>query len=239
MISIQAIERLEHIRVLDKKHKSKVLTFYENRNNSDGMILDETANRFEEILDKIGRYKKLIVVLDSRGGSISASWRIAILVKSRQSPTMVTIPEKAKSSATLIALAANQIIMLENAELGPLDPQTEYEGQNVSALDLMNSTDPVLRSRAERVVNQMREYISLLVKEEEVANRLANRLLLLDEQHASHISPIFFDEAKSLGLPVTVEMDLDVRALHVMYKRCNFCEHHPSTVIEYFPFNDV
>lgn len=144
---------------------------------------------------------------------------------------------KAKSSATLIAAAADELVMFENAELGPLDPQNEYDGRFVSALDLLNSSDEVIRSSAERVINQMREYISLIVNDQELANRLTDRFLLLDEQHASHNSPIFFKEAKSLGLKVIGKMDIDIRALHVFYKRCNFCSHNPSVIQEYFPFN--
>lgn len=210
------------------------MTFYENPKSSDGMIIDETANLFDEILDWIGPYRKLMIILDSQGGLISATWRMARLIKERQGSTTTIIPEKAKSAATLIAIASNEIAMFKNAELGPLDPQVSYRGQFVSALDLLNASDPVLRSVAERALEQMREYISLLVNDRELAERLANRLLLRDEQHASHVSPILLDEAKSLGLPLRSETDTEIKNLHNLYKRTTFCEHNTSIIMEYY-----
>ena len=67
-------------------------------------------------------------------------------------------------------------------------------------------------------------------------DQVCDRFLLLDRQHASHASSVFQDEARELNLPVVGSMDLDIRALHQLYKSSTFCEHDTSTIIEYFPF---
>jgi len=239
MLSEETIERLKRIKIIEKKFESKVLTFYQNPNSDFGMIGEQTVTDFQNVLNSIDPFRKLMIIADSKGGLMDPGWRVAILVKRRQGTVTVIVPEEARSAATLLAFAAEKIVMLENAQLGVLDPQMDYQGQQVSALDLMNSGDPVIRSRANRIVEQMREYISVLLEdrlERSDIDRICDRFLLLDRTHASHMSSIFQDEVRELKLPVISSMDLDIRALHRLYKSSFFCEHKPSTIIEFYPF---
>lgn len=239
MLSERAIERLQRIKILETKFKSRVLTFYQNPTCDFGMITESTVADFQNGLSAIEPFKKLIILLDCKGGLMDAGWRIAASIKRRQGPVTVVIPEEARSVATLMAFGSDEIVMFENAQLGVLDPQISYQGQQVSALDLMNSDDPVIRSRASRIVDQMKEFIRNLLENKlrpTEINQVCNRFLLLDREHASHMSSVFQDEAQALKLPVVGNMDLDIRALHQLYKSSVFCEHQPSTIIEYFPF---
>jgi hypothetical protein len=81
--------------------------------------------------------------LDSGGGKASAAYKIALLLRSRARILRVVIPDYAKSAATLLALAADEIYMGEAAELGPLDAQIGYEkaGMTISALDVARSLE--------------------------------------------------------------------------------------------------
>jgi ClpP class serine protease len=239
MLSEETIERLKRIKIIEKKFESKVLTFYQNSNSDFGMIGEQTVTDFQNALNSIDPFRKLMIIADSKGGLMDAGWRIAVLVKRRQASVTVVIPEEARSAATLVAIAAENIMMLENAQLGVLDPQMDYQGQQVSALDLINCGDPVITSKANRIVDQMREYIHILLEgklKRPDIDRVCDRFLLLDRTHASHMSSIFQDEVRELKLPVISSMDLDIRALHRLYKSSFFCEHKPSTIIEFYPF---
>jgi hypothetical protein len=65
----------------------------------------------------------LDVILHSPGGSpFMAEWVVSFL-RSKFSPIRVIVPHSAKSAAAMIAFAADEIIMDERGELGPIDPQ--------------------------------------------------------------------------------------------------------------------
>ena len=87
---------------------------------------DIDAGCFDNVvasLDEIGHQDKLSLVLNSPGGSIEFAFRIAKAVREKCDHLDVVVPKQAKSAATLIALAADQILFGRFGELGPLDPQ--------------------------------------------------------------------------------------------------------------------
>lgn len=63
------------------------------------------------------------LVLHTPGGLVIAALQIARAIQRRKGRTRVIIPHYAMSGGTLIALAADEIIMSKNAVLGPIDPQ--------------------------------------------------------------------------------------------------------------------
>lgn len=65
----------------------------------------------------------LDVLLHSGGGDINSAYQIAELLRNHSKKLNVLVPIYAKSAATLLTLAADEIVMGELAELGPLDTQ--------------------------------------------------------------------------------------------------------------------
>src|SRR6202047_496557 len=65
----------------------------------------------------------LDLVLHAPGGLVLAATQIAHAVLKRKGKVAVFVPHYAMSGGTLIALAANEIVMSEDAGLGPVDPQ--------------------------------------------------------------------------------------------------------------------
>lgn len=63
------------------------------------------------------------LILHSPGGSPEAAESIVAVLRSQFKHVRVLVPLMAKSAATMIALAANEILMPISAELGPIDPQ--------------------------------------------------------------------------------------------------------------------
>jgi hypothetical protein len=63
------------------------------------------------------------LILHSPGGSPEAAESIVAVLRGQFKTVRVLVPVMAKSAATMIALAANEILMPLSAELGPIDPQ--------------------------------------------------------------------------------------------------------------------
>src|SRR6184192_4839577 len=65
----------------------------------------------------------LDLILHTPGGLVLAATQIARAVSKRKGKVTVFVPHYAMSGGTLIALAADEIVMDPNAVLGPVDPQ--------------------------------------------------------------------------------------------------------------------
>src|SRR5215470_9001210 len=63
------------------------------------------------------------VWIESGGGSADTAFKLALMLRHYSSLIRVVIPDYAKSAATLLALAGNEIYMAPGAEMGPLDMQ--------------------------------------------------------------------------------------------------------------------
>ena len=63
------------------------------------------------------------LILHTPGGLVLAAGQIAHALRAHQGKITVFVPHYAMSGGTLIAMAADAIVMDENAVLGPVDPQ--------------------------------------------------------------------------------------------------------------------
>jgi len=63
------------------------------------------------------------VILQTPGGDIDAAFLIAKLLRKKAKKVNIIVPLFAKSAGTLICLSADQIILTDLSELGPLDTQ--------------------------------------------------------------------------------------------------------------------
>lgn len=117
--------------------------------------------------------------------------------------------------------------------------EDDFPHSIISALDLMDSTDKILKGQAKRSIAQTSEYIKNICQKKlnskEKTEKVVKRLLLEDRVHASHYSTIKAGEVRILGFKVKTETQIDIRALHTLYRQHHFCEHDPSTIIEYLP----
>lgn len=233
----ELLDRQELIRNIERDLQSKVITFYRNPHHENGgIITEETYNEFRTALDYISELDPLAIIINSKGGSLYFGWRVASCIMNRSGNTTIYIPEEALSAASMVALPAERIVMFDrNSQLSPVDPQYEYEGQLVSALDLLNDEDPVRRSSAQHAIDQTKIFLRQLCGSRltgEQLNRLVERFLLIDRVHADHISSIFPNELICLGLSIDIKSHIDIRALHEAYRRHRF-NGDSSTIIEY------
>ncbi len=75
-----------------------------------------------QIIEKI-EGPNLDILLHSPGGSAEATESIVTTLRNKFQNIRFIIPSYAKSAATMLALSGDEIIMDQNAELGPIDPQ--------------------------------------------------------------------------------------------------------------------
>ena len=107
-------------RNLEKRRKSKIFLFIENR--QDHICIPQRNTIFAK-KNELRNVDKLEVLLFSGGGHAEYAFQLAKLFRRHAKKLNVIVPFEAKSAATLMCLAADTIFMGERAELGPLDVQ--------------------------------------------------------------------------------------------------------------------
>ncbi len=162
----------------------------------------------------------LDIILHTPGGLVLASLQIARAINKHPGKVTVFVPHYAMSGGTLIALAADEIVMCEHAVLGPVDPQV---GQLPAAsilravsrkpVEHLEDKTLVLADQAEMAIVEVRKSIYELLIDNfptEKAEELAN---ILSEGRWTHDFSITYEIAKELGLPVSNEMPKEVMEL--------------------------
>jgi ATP-dependent protease ClpP protease subunit len=87
---------------------------------------DEQMLWLYEHLRRIGRQPKVSLWLYSRGGSTVVPVKVVQLIREFCDEFAVLVPYRAHSASTHIALGADEIVMTEMSELGPVDPSRTH-----------------------------------------------------------------------------------------------------------------
>lgn len=119
--SNENISRL--IKEIQKKTNRKLIVYVANFNHPLGGVHLVDVMPFEEILRTIGPVDEVDLLLNSPGGEINATEKLVTMLRERYKNIRVIVPNQAKSAATMIALASDQIVMGYLSELGPIDSQ--------------------------------------------------------------------------------------------------------------------
>ena len=165
------------------------------------------------------------IILHTPGGLVLAAEQIANALVRHKAPVTVFIPHYAMSGGTLIALAADEIVMDENAVLGPVDPQIgEYPAVSILAVTDkkdINETDDrtlILADVARKAVRQVNETVKKLLMAngmpEEEAETLGDALSC---GKWTHDYPITVETAKDIGMPVSEGLPEAIYALMSLY----------------------
>lgn len=80
---------------------------------------------FVDLLHNVKKGDNLDLMLHTGGGDIDAAEKLISIVRTRvgTGQLRVIVPDFAKSAGTLMALGADEIVMSDMSELGPIDPQ--------------------------------------------------------------------------------------------------------------------
>lgn len=237
-----AIKLLEKI---EQKRNSRVIAFIHRQETMSllgfPLLRYIDINDSEEILRAIKLTDKSIpidIILHTPGGLVLASEQIANALKKHQAKVTVFVPHYAMSGGTLIALAADEIVMDENAVLGPLDPQLGQK-RAVSVLKILeqkpiekiSDETLILADLANKAINQIKSLIFDLLKDKMDMNKAEQLAETLASGKWTHDYPITVEQAKELGLNVNTEMPEEVYQLMALYPQSN--QARPS--VEYIP----
>lgn len=171
----------------------------------------------------------IVIIIHTPGGLVLAAAQIALALKEHKAKTIAIIPHYAMSGGTLIALAADELWMDQNAVLGPVDPQLSDPRHGAipaaSLLKVVNEKGRekikeeylILADIAEKAVKQMENLVYSLMKDklgEEKAREIAKVMV---EGRWTHDYPITVEEAKKLGIPIKTEIPSEVYQLMELY----------------------
>lgn len=167
--------RAEIIKKIEEERKSRVISYATgDRPPFATKIAGDIVPLIGNLLDGIGKVKKISLLLYTSGGDMLAPIRIVKLIRNHCEKFEVLVPYKAHSAGTLICLGADTIVMSELGELTPVDPTTghPFNPQNpanpqqkfeVSVEDL-NSYLLFAKEKAEVKSEQMIDAYKLLVE---------------------------------------------------------------------------
>jgi ClpP class serine protease len=237
--------RLRKLRELESKRQSRVITLIHRKETM--AFLGIPLFRYIDIDDseQILRAIRMTdvdvpidLILHTPGGLVLAAEQIAYALCAHKADVTVFVPHYAMSGGTLIALAADQIVLDENAVLGPVDPQL----QNMPAASILEAVSKkdtnelddetlILADVGEKAIKQVKQTVVRIVTnraDQETAERLANTLAT---GTWTHDYPITVGEARDLGMPVSIEVPEEVYDLMDLYPQAS--QQRPS--VQYVP----
>ena len=180
--------------------------------------------------------KPIEIVLHTPGGLVLAARQIAAALADHDGKVTAVVPHYAMSGGTMIALAADEILIDTHAALGPIDPQlgqypaislvavAEMPGQHKDETLLMADVGRKALHQVEVFARELLERNMEPVKAREVARILSTGLW-------THDHPLLPPELESLGLPIKIGVPEEERALLDLYPQPR--GRQPG--VEYFP----
>ncbi len=184
---------------------------------------------FVEKAKELGVTDKLYLLLHSYGGNPNSAYTIAKVLRKNFKKITTFIPQIAASSATLIAIASNEIVMGELSKLSPIDPIISTPRGRESSLatvrgfnklnkkfektyredipypyqHLIESIDLTIYEERVGLLHMVREYayelLSMAGYKENECERISKSLVF---DFPAHYYIIDFDKARKLGLKV-------------------------------------
>ena len=158
----------------------------------------------------------LDIVLHTPGGLVLASLQIARAVQAHKGKVTVFVPHYAMSGGTLVALAADEIVMDCHAVLGPVDPQVgEFPAASLlrlvkeKKLDEVEDRTLVYADIAGKAMQQIHKEVRELLEGKMPPDKADALTDKLTQGGWTHDHPISFKEAGELGLPVSSNMPAD------------------------------
>lgn len=226
VISQRVLEwkRADLLKKLEKQKRSRVIALIHRQETMS--LLGFPILRYIDIEDseQILRAVKLTdkdvpidLILHTPGGLVLAARQIAHALDNHQAKVTVFVPHYAMSGGTLIALAADEIVMDPNAVLGPVDPQlNEYPAASilkaVSQKDKNKVDDQtlILADISEKAIAQLREVVRTILRDKLGAAKADVVAETLATGTWTHDYPLTCDELKALGLSVSTDMPPEV-----------------------------
>lgn len=226
-----AAARAQHIARIERERGSRVITMIHRQETRSllgmpvsRMIDLEDAQRIIPAIEETPKDTPIDLVLHTPGGMVLAAMQIARALKAHPAKVTVHVPVYAMSGGTLIALAADEIVMGSFSVLGPIDPQISgipaasiVAARRDKPIAELSDLTLVFSDIAEKALRQVKKgAVELLIEHidrpraEEMAERLAGG-------YWTHDYALTAEEAAELGLPVKLGLPKPVLDLMRLY----------------------
>jgi ClpP class serine protease len=236
MQAFQSLERKRKSRLIGLIHREESMSFlgfpiarYIDIQDSEHLL------RAIQLTDP---RRPIDLILHTPGGLVLAAEQIAFALQRHEAKVTVFVPHYAMSGGTLIALAANEIVMAENAVLGPVDPQV---GQSPAASIMkvlerkpiaeIDDQTIIQADMAEKALRQVEATVRDLLSATIPAEQAASLAHTLSSGTWTHDYPITVQQARTLGLHVSTDMPHEVFQLMELYPQAT--QRRPT--VEYIP----
>ena len=169
------------------------------------------------------------LILHTPGGLVLATEQIARALIRHRAKVTVFVPHYAMSGGTMLALAADEIVMDANAVLGPVDPQLG----NMAAASVLKVVEQkpiekiddqtlVMADLSRKAIAQVQRFVRTLLNDDipqpKINPENVEKIIeFLTTGQVTHDYPITVEEATDLGLPVTVGLPPTIYNLMELY----------------------
>lgn len=222
------MQRLSMIKRMERMWGTKVLTMI-HRKEAISMLgvpvyqyIDvEDAEQVLRAIRETGD-RPIDIIMHTPGGQMHASIQIARALNNHKEKVRIMIPHYCMSGGTIIALAADEIVMDPDAVIGPIDPQVgdfirgtypapswiyAAEKKGMDADDTTIIMSDISKKAMELTKDVIMELLENKIQDEEKRKSVAQKLL---SGEMIHVTPISAKEAIELGLPVSTELPSEV-----------------------------
>jgi len=164
------------------------------------------------------------IILHTPGGLVLAAEQIAKALVERKAKVTVFVPHYAMSGGTLIALAADEVVMDANAVLGPVDPQigdmpaaSIVRAVEIKGPQHVDDEILILADIAQKARVQVAAFVAQVLLKHMPEKKAAEVATVLTEGRWTHDFPITVQMARNLGLNVSTDMPRTVYDLMDLY----------------------
>lgn len=179
----------------------------------------DDSERIMQAIREAGE-KPIDLLIHTPGGLVLASEQIARALQDHSAGVTVVVPQYAMSGGTLLALAADQILMDRHAMLGPIDPQ--LNGLPASAYlrviqekekNAVADSTFMMADVAEKAIRQVYRMAYDLLRGKLGEERAQSVATMLSDGRWTHDYPLHVEELREMGLPVSTEIPPEFWAL--------------------------
>jgi ClpP class serine protease len=162
------------------------------------------------------------IILHTPGGVVPAASQIASALADHPGRVTAVVPHYAMSGGTLIALAADEIVVDAHSALGPVDPQL---GQYPAASIVAAASRPgdhedqtlILADVGRKALLQVEDFTRSLLEKRLPPEQARELARLLSQGTWTHDHPLMPPVLQELGLPVRVGVPVEERELMRLY----------------------
>jgi ClpP class serine protease len=230
------IRRVQTLRAFEQQRRSRLILLIHRQESIS--LLGIPISRYISIEDseQVLRAIRLTppdqpidLILHTPGGLVLATEQIARALIRHQAKVTVFVPHYAMSGGTMLALAADEIVMDANAVLGPVDPQlgnmaaaSVLKVVEQKPIDKIDDQTLLMADLSRKAIAQVQRFVRTLLKDDVPKQKIDPENIekiieFLTTGQVTHDYPITVEEATALGLPITVGLPPAIYNLMELY----------------------